>query len=100
MPILFISDLHLDEKHPRITELFLSFLQKQAVTADALYILGDLFESWIGDDDHSSLSEQVTGSLAGLSKKGVPIFLMVGNRDFLCCCATLLSLIYMDNVLC
>lgn len=83
MTTLFISDLHLEPERPHITELFLRFLAIDAAAADALYILGDLFEAWIGDDEHSDLAKTVAAALKKLSQSGVPIFLMHGNRDFL-----------------
>lgn len=79
---LFISDLHLDPSRPEITNLFLAFLQR-ARAAEALYILGDLFEAWIGDDDDSELAGVVREALQELTRAGVPAFLMHGNRDFL-----------------
>jgi len=82
-PTLFISDLHLDSRTPAITRTFLDFLERQAAGAGALYILGDLFEAWVGDDDHSELSDQVASALARLSGNGTDIHLMHGNRDFL-----------------
>src|SRR5262245_30967251 len=82
MSTLFISDLHLDESRPEIVDLFERFLQTEARGAQALYILGDLFESWIGDDDDSPLAERVARALRGLADSGVPIFFMRGNRDF------------------
>ena len=82
MTTLFISDLHLDESRPEIVDLFERFLQTEARGADALYILGDLFESWIGDDDDSPLAERVARALRALSESGVPIYFMRGNRDF------------------
>lgn len=83
MTSLFISDLHLDDERPAITELFLEFLRGEASQAEALYILGDLFESWIGDDDDSALALRVQQALAGLTARGVPGYFMAGNRDFL-----------------
>jgi len=83
MPTFFISDLHLDDARPQITELFARFLQEDARGADALYILGDLFESWIGDDDDAPLAALVAQALHNLSDSGVPIYFMRGNRDFL-----------------
>lgn len=79
---LFISDLHLDDSRPEITQLFLAFLQR-ARSAEALYILGDLFEAWIGDDDDSELAQTVQAGLRQLSDQGTPVHLMHGNRDFL-----------------
>jgi len=83
MSTLFISDLHLDESRPEITELFLDFLKQDAVSAEALYILGDFFEAWVGDDDDSVLGKKVVLALRELSDGGVPVFFMRGNRDFL-----------------
>ena len=83
MPTLFISDLHLDEARPHIVELFTRFLASEARDADALYILGDLFESWIGDDDDAPLPARVAQTLRALRDSGVPIWFMHGNRDFL-----------------
>ncbi|WP_413734805.1 UDP-2,3-diacylglucosamine diphosphatase [Sodalis sp. RH21] len=83
MATLFIADLHLSQQEPAITAGFLHFLQRQAVHADALYILGDLFELWIGDDDPSSLHAEIAAALRQLTRKGVPCFFIHGNRDFL-----------------
>ncbi len=80
---LFISDLHLDDDRPQITDLFLSFLRGEARSASALYILGDLFESWIGDDDDTPLGLRVQDALAELAGHGVAVHFMAGNRDFL-----------------
>ena len=80
---LFISDLHLDPERPGITELFIDFLAKQAPAADALYILGDLFEAWIGDDDDAPMNLAVCAALQRCSRHGTPVFIMHGNRDFL-----------------
>ncbi len=83
MTTLFISDLHLEESRPDITGAFLSFLKEEAPGAEKLYILGDFFEAWIGDDEHTPLQEQVAAALRELSENGTRIFLMHGNRDFL-----------------
>jgi UDP-2,3-diacylglucosamine hydrolase len=83
MPTLFISDLHLDAGRPHIVDLYTRFLGTQARGADALYILGDLFESWIGDDDDSELAGAVAAATKALNTTGVPVFFMHGNRDFL-----------------
>ncbi|MEJ2345495.1 MAG: UDP-2,3-diacylglucosamine diphosphatase [Gammaproteobacteria bacterium] len=80
---LFISDLHLDAERPAITELFLQFLRGPAAGADALYILGDLFEAWVGDDDLSPHHQRVIDGLHELTGRGVPLHVMHGNRDFL-----------------
>lgn len=82
MNTLFISDLHLEEQRPDITAIFFEFLKNEAVDADALYILGDLFEVWIGDDENTELHQVVTANLKTLSKH-TPIYFMHGNRDFL-----------------
>ena len=83
MATLFISDLHLDPQRPAIIQLFLNFLQQQASGAEALYILGDLFEVWIGDDENSALGQTVSMALKVLGESGVPVYLLHGNRDFL-----------------
>lgn len=80
---LFISDLHLCESRPHINRLFFDFLETCARHAEALYILGDLFESWVGDDDETALGRDVVNALRRLSDNGVAVFLMHGNRDFL-----------------
>ncbi len=80
---LFVSDLHLDDSRPTITSLFLDFLQGSARQAEALYILGDLFEVWIGDDDSSTPNPEVISGLHQLTRSGTPVYLMHGNRDFL-----------------
>lgn len=84
-PTLFISDLHLCEDRPQISELFFRFLNEQASKAAALYILGDLFEVWVGDDqlDHDALSRNVADAFHALSAAGTKLFFMHGNRDFL-----------------
>lgn len=83
MTTLFISDLHLEESRPDITGAFLGFLKEEAPGAEKLYILGDFFEAWIGDDERTPLQEQVAAALRALSENGTRIFLMHGNRDFL-----------------
>lgn len=77
---LFIADLHLCQEEPAITAGFLHFLQREAPHCDALYILGDLFEAWIGDDDPNPLHQQVARALRALP---VPVYFIHGNRDFL-----------------
>lgn len=77
---LFIADLHLCQEEPAITAGFLHFLQREAPHCDALYILGDLFEAWIGDDDPNPLHQQVASALRALP---VPVYFIHGNRDFL-----------------
>ncbi len=88
MSTLFISDLHLAPERPKITRAFFSFLENEAVKADALYILGDLFEAWIGDDDPSPFCRDVIQKLSALTRgtnqqKGTPTWFQHGNRDFL-----------------
>jgi UDP-2,3-diacylglucosamine hydrolase len=80
---LFVSDLHLHPSRPRITSLFVDFLRSEASEGEALYILGDLFEAWVGDDDDSELADTVRSGLQALHAGGVPVFLIRGNRDFL-----------------
>jgi UDP-2,3-diacylglucosamine hydrolase len=80
---LFISDLHIDDSRPAITEQFLSFLAAEAREAEALYILGDLFESWVGDDAADAAQSAAIRGLHSLTSQGVPCFVMHGNRDFL-----------------
>jgi UDP-2,3-diacylglucosamine hydrolase len=80
---LFISDLHLEESRPDITDAFLGFLRTTTQGAERLYILGDFFEAWIGDDERTPLQEQVAAALKDLNENGTDIFLMHGNRDFL-----------------
>ncbi len=82
---LFISDLHLHHTRPETSAAFFRFIKQQARQAEALYILGDLFEVWLGDDqlDHDPLSQQVCQSIATLAPAGVAVFFMHGNRDFL-----------------
>ena len=81
--ILLISDLHLEEKRPDITRAFLHFLATRARQAEALYILGDFFEVWIGDDGMTPFQHEIAGALRELSDAGTRIYLMHGNRDFL-----------------
>ncbi len=83
MDRLFISDLHLDEAHPATTRALLRFLETHCHTGDELYILGDLFEAWLGDDDDSAFAQRVADALAASSRAGVHIHLMQGNRDLL-----------------
>jgi UDP-2,3-diacylglucosamine hydrolase len=83
MTTLFVSDLHLDAERPAITDLFGRFLEDEARGADALYILGDLFEAWVGDDDPSEVGAFVADRLAALKRAGTPSYFIRGNRDFL-----------------
>ncbi|MBP8770798.1 MAG: UDP-2,3-diacylglucosamine diphosphatase, partial [Thiopseudomonas sp.] len=81
--ILLISDLHLHEERPDITGAFLAFLQQHAKHAQALYILGDFFEVWIGDDAISPFQRSIAQALSAVAASGTQIYLMHGNRDFL-----------------
>lgn len=84
MVTLFISDLHLDPSRPQITDLFENYLASDEVRhADALYILGDLVEAWIGDDDDAELPQRIAAATRAVRDAGVPVYFMVGNRDFL-----------------
>jgi UDP-2,3-diacylglucosamine hydrolase len=83
MTTLFISDLHLDVDRPASIARFLEFMQREARHSSALYILGDLFEAWIGDDDTNPGYAPIIAVLADLKLSGVPCFFMHGNRDFL-----------------
>jgi UDP-2,3-diacylglucosamine hydrolase len=80
---LFIADLHLHTEEPAITAGFLRFLRGEARSADALYILGDLFEAWIGDDSPEPLNREIAKEIKTLVDSGVPCFFIHGNRDFL-----------------
>jgi UDP-2,3-diacylglucosamine hydrolase len=81
--LLLISDLHLEEARPELTRAFLQFLERETPQASALYILGDLFNVWIGDDDDRQLNALVSTALKRRSDAGLSIYLMHGNRDFL-----------------
>jgi len=83
MKTLFIADLHLTEHQPVITKRFLRFLEVEAVQADALYILGDFFNLWVGDDDNTEFNRTIINALRKYTDAGTPIYLMPGNRDFL-----------------
>lgn len=83
MTTLFVSDLHLDPVRPHILADFRRFLHEEAVHADALYILGDLFEYWVGDDDPQPAATEVAQGLGELATHGVPVSFLRGNRDFL-----------------
>ena len=79
----FIADLHLSENRPHLLALFRQFMQEQAPQAEKLYILGDLFDFWIGDDEHSNLISEVQQLIRHLTEQGVPCYFQHGNRDFL-----------------
>ena len=81
--IYFIADLHLSENRPHLLALFRQFMQEQAPQAEKLYILGDLFDFWIGDDEQSDLISEVQQLIRHLTEQGVPCYFQHGNRDFL-----------------
>lgn len=83
MTTLFISDLHLDPARPDITNQALAFLEAETRGAEALYVLGDLFEAWVGDDDPEPEKRRVIAALKTLTDGGLPCYFMHGNRDFL-----------------
>ena len=83
MSVLFISDLHLEVERPDIVRAFLHFLDTRAAGAEALYILGDFFEVWVGDDGMDDFQRSIASALRRRSDAGTRIFLMHGNRDFL-----------------
>src|SRR5882762_5296201 len=84
MAVLFISDLHLSSSRPGINQVFFQFLRERAVRSPDLYILGDLFEYWAGDDDIGDpFNAQVVAALAECARGGTRILVMHGNRDFL-----------------
>jgi len=83
MTTLFISDLHLESSRPDIANQFLAFLRGEARDAAALYILGDLFESWVGDDDPDEHYAMIRTGIRSLADTGVPVYFMHGNRDFM-----------------
>jgi len=80
---LFISDLHLCQEQSKTVDVFLNFLKNQARSADALYILGDFFEVWIGDDDLNEFNVKIIEALQKYTALGIPTYFMHGNRDFL-----------------
>ncbi len=83
MTTLFISDLHLETDRPDIGEQFFDFLEREAGDAEELYILGDLFDAWVGDDDPNPHYGDVKAALRKLVDSGVPVYFMHGNRDFM-----------------
>lgn len=80
--LLFISDLHLQENRPQLTQGFIRFLEQQATQAEALYILGDFFDVWVGDDAMTTFHKGIAAALRQTSEQGTAIYLMHGNRDF------------------
>lgn len=83
MARIFVSDLHLDAAAPQANEQFLKFLRSHAAHAEALYILGDMFEVWLGDDDADPAKARICDGLRALTRSGVACFVLHGNRDFL-----------------
>ena len=83
MSTLFISDLHLEDARPEPSAWMKAFLEGPAQSADAVYILGDLFEYWIGDDALSATARELAGATRRLASRGLPIHFIHGNRDFL-----------------
>ncbi|MEZ8096686.1 UDP-2,3-diacylglucosamine diphosphatase [Photobacterium swingsii] len=83
MTTLFIADLHLSADRQDITDCFLQFMANETANIDALYVLGDLFEMWIGDDDNSPFHQQIKHAFKQLTDSGIPCFFIHGNRDFL-----------------
>ncbi|MBH2037320.1 MAG: UDP-2,3-diacylglucosamine diphosphatase, partial [Pseudomonadales bacterium] len=81
--ILLISDLHLEQQRPDITRAFVHFLQTRARQAEALYILGDFFEAWVGDDAMGPFQHEIASALRELADSGTRLYLMHGNRDFM-----------------
>ena len=81
---LFVSDLHLQVSHPRTAEAFFAFLAERAVQAERLYLLGDIFEYWAGDDDLAEpFHQQVMSAIRAVSEAGTAVYWLAGNRDFL-----------------
>ena len=83
MTTLFVSDLHLESERPDIGKQFLRFLEAEAPEADELYILGDLFEAWVGDDDPNTHYFTIKRALRKVVDRGIPVYFMHGNRDFM-----------------
>jgi UDP-2,3-diacylglucosamine hydrolase len=79
----FVADLHLTDERPVSTGRFFRFLQDEAAGADALYILGDLFEAWVGDDHDEQVAHDTAQQLKALAASGTPVYFMHGNRDFM-----------------
>ncbi|MGS2722376.1 UDP-2,3-diacylglucosamine diphosphatase [Porticoccus sp. GXU_MW_L64] len=83
MSTIFISDLHLAPERPQVTKAFYNFLDGEARQAEKLYILGDLFEAWVGDDDPSEFLAEIKSRLRALSDSGTRLYFLHGNRDFM-----------------
>lgn len=80
---MFIADVHLSKSAPQITALFTKFITTTAVVSEQIYILGDLFDYWLGDDDHTAFNLSIIAQLHSLKKYGIKVYFMHGNRDFL-----------------
>lgn len=83
MSTLFVSDLHLDASRPAMMEVFARLINQQAIDADTLYILGDLFEAWVGDDADDAISNRFIDAMQPMRAANIPAFFIHGNRDFL-----------------
>lgn len=83
MAIRFISDIHLEQKRPSVTRAFLRYLDELPADTQALYLLGDIFEAWLGDDDDDPFLHNIRDALKSVTSRGIPVFFMHGNRDFL-----------------
>lgn len=83
MTTMFVADLHLERAKPELTEIFVRFLRGPARTARAVYLLGDVFEVWLGDDDASELNVRIAQEVSAVAHSGVQVFFQHGNRDFL-----------------
>ncbi|BAC24390.1 ybbF [Wigglesworthia glossinidia endosymbiont of Glossina brevipalpis] len=83
MSTLFVSDVHLSEKNPKLTDLFFYFLKNKAILSRSLYILGDLFETWVGDDNITYISKELANITNYLADNGTSCYFIKGNRDFL-----------------
>jgi UDP-2,3-diacylglucosamine hydrolase len=80
---VFISDTHFNDAHPGIAQRFVDFLKLNTLSIETLYLLGDLFDVWVGDDDTSPVIEQISDALAECAASGVKIYFIHGNRDYL-----------------
>ena len=83
MCTVFISDTHFSEEHPETTQRFIEFLELNKASIESLYLLGDLFDAWIGDDNITPLSQKISNTLASCANEGMKIYFICGNRDYL-----------------
>lgn len=83
MYTVFISDTHFSEHHPEMTQRFIDFLELNKTSIEKLYLLGDIFDAWIGDDHITPLSQQISRTLSDCANAGMLIYFMPGNRDYL-----------------